>query len=359
MSTRRGNIKRRKLKRDPKPRWDVTVYAGRDAAGKKRYRRKRGLLSLADAEATLATMIAEIDAARPAASGTLAAFLDAWLTSRQTHVRPSTLAAYRWTLGRYLTPVLGDVALSDLKPEHLTSLYASLTIAPKSIRNLHGVIRRALRDAVAWGHVQRNVAALVQPPALRRPEIVAWSPEQLRAFLDHVRDDRFYPAWLLFATTGMRRGEVAGLRWTDIDGDRLHVRAPRVVVSGHAQTSEPKTRAGRRTVSLDPGTVEALATIPRRSEYVFTWPDGRPVSPELWTRWLREHAAAAGLPRIRLHDLRHSYASLALSAGIPLHVVSARLGHSSPNITLGIYSHALPAQDADAANLIAALLRSR
>jgi integrase len=284
-TARRGHIKKRTLKSrnawgGKEYRWDIVWYVGRNESGRKIYKWKRGFLTAADAERALTEKLDN-----PVRPGTLAAFLDSWLTSRQTHIRPSTLASYRWTLTKYLIPVLGDVPLSDLKPEHLTKLYASLTISPKSIRNLHGVVRRSLKDAVAWGYATRNVAALVQPPALRRPEIVAWSPEQLRTFLDAVKDDRFYAAWRLFATTGMRRGEVAGLRWEDVAEDRLHVRAPRVVVSGKVTTSEPKTRAGRRTVSLDPETVNALAAIPRRGDLispfnlVSTYPGGQPEGP--------------------------------------------------------------------------------
>jgi integrase len=207
-------------------------------------------------------MLREIDAAtlRPGRETTLGAFLAAWVEGRQPHVRPSTLAGYRWYLSKYVYPALGDTPLPELDPADLTRLYSALTLSPKSLRNLHGILRRALRDAVAWGYVERNVVALVQPPSNPRKEMHIWSPEEMRAFLEHVADDWLYPAWLLFATTEMRRGEVSGLRWTDLDLDdaRLYVRAPRVVVAGQAVTSQPKTSAGRRTLSLDATTVAAL-----------------------------------------------------------------------------------------------------
>jgi integrase len=201
------------------------------------------------------------------------------------------------------------------------------------------------------------------------PELHVWSPEQLRAFLEHIRGDPLYAAWLLLATTGMRRGEVAGLRWPDVDlhTGRISPRRPRVVVNYEVVVSEPKTSKGRRSLALDPTTVAALrehrarqleqrlAVGPRwqDSGLVFTWPDGRPIHQERFTRWFEQHAREAGLPRIRLHDVRHSYATAALAAGVPAKVVSERLGHANIAITMDTYSHVLPGLDAQVADTVA------
>jgi integrase len=225
---------------------------------------------------------------------------------------------------------------------------------------------------VRRGYVARNVAAAVDLPKGMAPEMHVWSPEQLRAFLDHARRDRLYAAWLLFATTGMRRGEVAGLRWPDVDleAGRVSPRRPRVVVNYEVHVSEPKTAKGRRSMALDPATVaalrqhrarqaeERLAVGPRwhDSGLVFTWPDGRPLHPERFTKWFQQIVRAAGLPRIRLHDVRHSYATAALAAGIPAKVVSERLGHATIAITMDTYSHVLPGLDAQAAGTVARLI---
>jgi integrase len=196
-------------------------------------------------------------------------------------------------------PRLGDIELQQLTPSNLTGFYRALLtdarrdgqgLAPKTVRNIHAMLHRALKDAVRLGYLVRNVADAVTPPRGASPEMQVWTPEQLRAFLAHVRQDRLYALWLLVATTGMRRAELAGLRWVDIDLDaaRLSPRRPRVVVNYVVHESEPKTRMGKRSLALDPATVAALQEHKARqaqehadvgvawrdSGLVFTRPDG-------------------------------------------------------------------------------------
>lgn len=199
-----------------------------------------------------------------------------------------------------------------------------------------------------------------------------WAAAELRAFLAAVEGDRLYAVWLLAASTGMRRGEVLGLQWPDVDLARARVAVRRSLVTvGHqVVVSEPKTAKGRRSVALDPATVAGLKAWRKQqaaerlawgpawtdSGLVFTREDGRPLHPREVTRAFTRHVLAADLPMIRLHDLRHTHATLALAAGVHPKIVQERLGHANIAITLDICSHAVPALEEEAARTVAALV---
>ena len=226
--------------------------------------------------------------------------LEEWLPDNQPpRLRPSSFANYRIYTRTHVVPRLGDIELQRLTPSNLNAFYRTLLtdarrdgqgLAPKTVRNIHAMLHRALRDAVRLGYLVRNVADVVTPPRGASPEMQVWTPEQLRAFLAHARHDRLYALWLLVVTTGMRRAELAGLRWVDVDLDaaRLSPRRPRVVVNYVVHDSEPKTRMGKRSLALDPATVAALREHKARQEQeradvgsawmdsrlVFTRPDG-------------------------------------------------------------------------------------
>ena len=199
-----------------------------------------------------------------------------------------------------------------------------------------------------------------------------WTKENLKAFLEAMQDERLCSLWHTIAMTGMRRGEAIGLRWQDVDLEnaRLSVRRALIPINREVVVSEPKTAKGRRSIALDPETVEVLKAQAARqldeqhewdeswvdSGLVFTAENGEALDPESVSRYFRQAVKKAMLPPIRLHDLRHTHATLALQAGVHPKVVSERLGHATVSITLDTYSHAIPAMQEEAAALIAGLV---
>lgn len=273
--------------------------------------------------------------------------------------------------------------LQALDPMMLNEFYGALLregrvdrpgpLSVRSVRYVHAVLHRALRDAMRWQLLTRNVTEAADPPkqnTVMRPLMRTWSAETLREFLTACEGDRKHPAWLLLASTGMRRGEVLGLSWDDVDLEtaQLAVRRTLVAVDMEVAFSQPKTQRSRRVVALDATTVAALRAWRRRQledklalgpayndqGFVFTRADGRPFDPNDFSREFDRRIKRLGLPRIRLHDLRHTWATLALQAGIHPKVVSERLGHSTIAITLDIYSHVTPTLQREAADAVAA-----
>lgn len=311
-------------------------------------------------------------------------YLTEWLAGMRSQVRASTLASYEMNLREHVTPTLGDDRLQDLTPDRLNALYADLLesgrrdgkgLSPKSVRNIHTTLQKALADAVDSGRVARNVAALAKPPKVRasdREEMKTWTADELRTFLERVADDDLYAAWHTAGSTGLRRGELLGLRWSDLDPDngRAAIRQTVISVNYEIQFSTPKTNRGRRVIALDSATVAALRTHRKAQakqrmafggDYqdhglLFARPDGTPIHPQVFSDRFERLVSAAGLPRVRLHDLRHTHATLALRAGVHPKVVSERLGHSTVSFTLDVYSHAIPEMQSDAAELVAALV---
>jgi integrase len=202
--------------------------------------------------------------------------------------------------------------------------------------------------------------------------MATWTPEELQGFLKDIANHRLAAAYVLAASTGIRRGEVLGLRWCDVDLDlkTLAVRQTIINIAYAVTISEPKTARGRRTISLDPATVAMLHQHRHQQrqerqaagkdyvdqDLVFARPDGQPIHPDLFTQTFDRTVARLGLRRIRLHDLRHTYATLALRAGVDAKTVSARLGHSTVAFTLDVYTKAVPQLDRDAAEKVAGLI---
>lgn len=368
--------------------WAVVVEVGRDPNTGKRVRKwHSGYRTKRDAERARIEILSRLDHGTYVSPDrrTVGSYLEGdWLPAVKARLKASTWDSYSRNIRLHISPELGPIPLQALTATRLNEFYASLIsegrrdgnggLAPKTVRYLHGIIRKALADAARWNLLQRNVADQADPPTIRStaPEMKTWTADELAQFLDFVSDDQLYAAWVVAATAGLRRGEVLGLRWIDIDlnASRLSVQQTLVSVAYETRFSVPKTARSRRSVSLDATTVAALRAHRKRqleermswgqayrdSGLVVTREDGTLVHPDRFTQMFDKHVKDAGLPRIRLHDLRHTHATLALGAGVHPKVVSERLGHATVAFTLDVYSHAVPALQEEAADRIAALI---
>jgi len=366
--------------------WTYVLYLGRDASGKKQQKWVGGHRTKREAEDALVEALERMRTGMWINPGvtTLGEFLAEWLAAMETNVLDTTFRAYEQSMRNWVVPRLGSVRLAEVTPMHLRSLQTELLrdgrvdgkggLAPRSVASCRRVLSQALKDAVRWGLLIRNPMDAVDPPRVVDAEMVTWSDTQARAFLDAVAGDRLYAMWVLFLTTGVRRGELAGLRWDDVELDRATMAIVRNRVSagrGKAvSTHQPKTRRGRRNVALDVTSVDVLrshrtAQLEEHlrlgpawvdSGYVFCGADGAPLHPDTITATFQAIIRDLDVPRIRLHDLRHTSATLALKAGIHPKVVSERLGHATVSITLDLYSHVLDGMQAEAAEQISAVV---
>ena len=371
-------------------RWYAVVYEGRDEAGKPKRRWISAGTRKADAERVLADLIRKKHEGEPLvlAKGTLGQYLtERWLPVQESRLRRSTYDSYRRNIDLHVLPALGQRQLAKLSPGDLDLFYADLLakgrrgkgtdrkgLAPKTVRNIHVMLNKALSDAQRKGLVVRNVAELADPPKLsaqRREEVKAWDADQLCTFLDAIAAQRFFPAFHLSAHTGMRRGEILGLRWGDLglEAGRVSVRQALVSVAYELHISDVKTGNGRRTIDIEEGAVAVLEAwrrrrtderggkAPTKSDLVFTREDGAWFHPDLFSQIFDRVVAKLDVPEITLHDLRHTHATILLMNGTPVKVVSERLGHASPAFTMSVYQHVLPGMQAEAAELFAEVLR--
>jgi len=346
---------------------------------------------------------------------TVGQWLEIWYAGKlgTDSLRPTTARSYRHHLDAYLLPHLGRLRLGELRPAHVTAMYTAIrrerqaairtaervqqavdvhaagagsapvragrpkSFGPASVARLHATLHASLNAAMRAGELGRNVAELAEWPRYHRPRVRPWQPAAFAAFLDQTDGERLAPLFHLAGHAGLRRGELCGLRWQDVDLDaRLLVVRQQVVQVGHrVVVGKPKTASGEdRPVDLDAGTVRILRAWKRRQAaerlqsgpawhdtgLLFTRPDGSGWHPQQVTKRFRQLATAAGLPPCRLHDLRHLSASLQLAAGVDIAVVSKRLGHSALSFTCDTYCHLIGKAGRQAADKTAALVaRSR
>lgn len=383
-----GHIHRRtRIDRNGKEavRWYVVLDLGYREDGRRRQKWHGGFGTRREAEAARAKLVTEINTGSYVvpANTTLGEWIEhSWLPMTEPRVKPSTFLSYTRNLELHVIPVLGRKPLQQVTPPMLNSLYAALAtgsesrkaLSAKTISYIHATVHKVLADAVDAGLLGRNVAASAKPPRPARRAtggINAWEPHELARFLEVVNDTRLGAIWRLAAMTGMRRGEVLGVRWCDLDLDRarLSVRQAVVAVGYEVVHSTPKSHSAR-VIDLDAETVAQLHAHRTRQEaeraewaadyqdqdLVVAKENGEPIHPHTFSQAFERLIAKAGLRMIRLHDLRHTHATLALKAGVPVKVISERLGHESPAFTLKQYAHVIPGMQAEAAAQVAAMI---
>lgn len=370
-----GSIRRR-----GRSAWQIQVTAGTDPSTGRRIRRYRTVRgSKTDAEQVLREML--LDQTRPDQSScyrcdlTVAQFLDEWIKTKAMTLSPTTVAWYGYVIGRHIAPELGRLPISQLKPVHIQRLYSvklqQVPGGPKPIsrstaRCIHRVLHAALSYAVRLQVIDRNPCDAVEVPKGGRPRPRYWRPEEAARFLEAAKNDRLFALFHLALGSGLRRGELLGLRWMDVDLDRqsLTVSQVRVRAGDEIITKEPKTSGSLRSIALSPGVCETLMRHREAQSrertlmgeayedhgLVFATVDGRPLNPDyIGCQYFRRLISLAGVPQINFHGLRHTHATLLALRGVPLKTVSARLGHSSVKITGDIYSHVLDRMDRGAA----------
>lgn len=374
-------------------RYEFVVEAGRDPrTGKRRQVRRirstrreaRDELDRIRAQASAGTYVTRKDRNVP-----MGEYLTDWLASIRGTRQPSTWHSYRRYLETHVIPRIGGLPIGDVTGATLSQLYSELAddgarrdgkpggLSPRTVAYIATILSAAFGDAVDDGLLATNPAQRARRRRnddASKPEIRTWDAATVANFLERLNGDRYREPFAFLVTTGMRRGEALGLRWSDLDleAGRASIRQT-VTAIAHKVHVAPRTKTGKgRAVDLDAGTVAelrahragqaremlALGLRPGPGTLVFCHPEGRPYHPERFSREFDRRVARLGIePRIRLHDLRHTWATLALQAGVQIKVVSERLGHSKISTTADLYQHVTPTMGAEAAERVAALVR--
>jgi integrase len=310
---------------------------------------------------------------------TVGKYLHEWLEdSVKPRNRPSTYQSYEGHVRVHLIPAFGRVRLSRLTPQHVEAMMAKKLrdgLSPSTVVRIRATLRRALSRAVRLGLVQRNVAALADPPSAKATPVEAMTSEQATELLEAVEGHRLEALFVLALATGLRQGELLGLSWSDVDleAKSLTVRHALQRVDGELTLVEPKTERSRRTLSLPPSSIKTLKThraSQRREQLasgeawhdsglVFTTDAGLPLDGVNVTRAFQRLLKNAGLPKMRFHDLRHACASFLLANGASMRVVMEQLGHSQIGLTMNTYGHVMPEALLDAAEKMEAVLAQK
>ena len=372
----RGHVRRRGKK------WSVVLDAGRDMeTGKRRQKWHSGYRTKEEAEDALVELLGKRlrgETIDPALTP-VADYLDRWLDGRTSHLAPLSVAQYRSVIRNHVRgSALGGMPLGKVRRAHVRSHATELEQKGLSVASRHtirAVLSRGFADALDDDLIAADPtirkAGRRESTAEQPRRFTVWTGDELRTLLDAAEGQRLEALWRLAVASGARRGELLGATWLGFSAARTLTIAQQVVPTRGGLTIAPcKTKGSHRTISLDEETAAMLEThraaqLAEREQAGDAYVDhdlifcdelGAPINPQRMTEWFGALREAAKIRPGRLHDIRHSHATHLLTAGVPVHVVAARLGHSSPVVTLSVYAHVLPTSDGQAASVIESVL---
>lgn len=359
--------------------WYVIFDLGKDPeTGKRKQKKKRGFRTKKEAQKYLTEQLNAIEKGTyfEPKDITFGEYLDYWL---EKYAKPNTavrtLEGYNYIIQQHIKPSLGNIKIAKLQPFRLQEYYSQKLengnldgkgLSAQSVKHHHRVIHKALKDAVKWQFLARNVAEAVTPPKVKNVEMKIWNGEQVKKFLKAARESVYYSVYFTAIYTGMRRGEVLGLRWKDVDFDNgeIYVRQALQEVKKVGLTFKEPKSGKSRSITMSPSLKKELKKVYKQNlenklsfgqlyndfDLVFPQKSGKPIQPTEMARNYRKIVEKSGLPYIRFHDLRHTHATLMLQQGVHPKIVSERLGHSKIGITLDTYTHVLPNMQKEAAH---------
>lgn len=384
--------------------WLLVVEHGRDSGSGERNRESKIFKgSKRNAKKELAAWLAAINAetyTRPTGL-TLENYLKQWLSNHSLTISPHTKKNYQNAINSRIIPLLGRIALEDIKPLHLRNFYRKIIeqgrldgarkgepVGQGTLDITHRTLHKALNDAVEDELILKNPASIVRPPRMAQniidddeeidTKVQVFNEEQVATMLSAAKETKYYPLLFVAVRTGMRRSELLGLRWKDVDLKERVITVRQVLgySGGGFFYKPPKTAKSRRVIGIDDDVVAVLKEHKKRhaenrlffgEEYekrgsnglVFCHKNGKPIHPSTVTRWFPQFLVRNGLPRLTLHSLRHTHASLLLKAGVDIKVISERLGHSSIQITYDVYSHLYPDAQEEAVLVLQKMLNTQ